>query len=266
MKLLRFAIRNGSFRSLRLRLMVYLFIAGFVPLICALFVFYQQSSNYAQHEYEQFIRSNHAMLVDRMRTNLTKIAEEASALNEDIRIQQLLLEGDNLASVQSQLRIVLLELIDSFRSSDLPIADVCFTFIDSNISICNDTSLLLNGVANGEYGARIEAVSLQDGEESFLRYSAPIYAAFNREVKGYVIFLIDRGRLMNSPRFMLPMLEHTLLDEQGVALVRMSSGLDSGALMKGTLESSSPIRTTANGVISSQPLDVLSKRWVSVVR
>jgi len=255
-----------SFRSLRLRLILYLFLVGSVPLLLALFVFYQQSVNYAQSEYQKYVTQNHAMIAERMERSLAGIAKEAKALNADPRLQQFMLQ--NVDRVSETIREVNSDIYDRFAdnaSGQLLVSDVCMSFYQSDVSLCRDTTFLLSDSLQGIHDVRLETVTLQSTGEQMLRFIAPLYELFSKEVKGYIVVLIDHSRLLNPPNYMLPIINHALVNNKGIVLIGVAG--DPQLTKSVQAESArSFVKTTGDSVISGKPIDVFTYQWTSVIQ
>jgi sensor histidine kinase YesM len=258
-------IRSLSFRSLRLRLMAYLLLVGSVPLICALLVFYQQSTKFAKSEYEAYIKQNHVYVVQQMQASLKQIETEAATINQDHQLQETMRLGTG-SFTQSKRDIldVLDRHIAAAERGDIPVSELCFTFFESAISVCRDTTILLTDPPLDASSARIETISLQDGS-IHLRYVAPLFELGSREMKGYMVFLIHSTQLLKPANYMLPVIEHGIMNSNGALVINYATQPSSVQLPQVDADSAF-IRTTDSGVVSGQPFQAYSNQWLSFIR
>ena len=183
-------LRNVSFRSLRMRLVVYLLIAGSVPLLCALLVEYNQSAHYAEREYESFVKQNHTMIGEQLEQSFLRLERLAGQLNEEPTVRLLTQADDNNAAVQQVLLNDLNQLMNNVMRGDYPIRDVCFSFSQTNMSVCSTAQIVQTTTPLHKDDLRIETFIDQERKET-LRLVAPLYHKFSTISEGYVLFVID---------------------------------------------------------------------------
>src|SRR5690606_34251175 len=179
------------------RLIVYLLIAGSVPLFCALYVFYWQSAHYAEQEYETFVKRSHEMIVKQLEQNLDRLERLAVTINSVSPVQRIA-ESDNEAYVvQTEVLPELNRLVTATLAEDYPVRDICLSFADTNLNVCSSQTVMSVELPPNKDEARYETFTDGTGGAERLRYVAPIYPLFTSEVKGYIAFVIDERKLLN---------------------------------------------------------------------
>lgn len=254
-----------SFRSLKLRLIVYLLVAGSVPLICALIVFYMQSADYTKKEFERFASRTHNVIANQMQLDFQKMERQAVSINQSRTAQQLMmLDAFSFSAEKSELVAELNEWIKEALGSDLPVSDICLTFSSANVSVCGDMTLLQTSAPVERHHSRLEFFTGRDNLQ-YLRYLAPLYDIQTNEVKGYLIFVMDQQLLLKPPQDDFPIIEHVLINSSSGAVIRYAlpnrghSGWDDTLAVRS-------VQTTAAGVISTQPFRALNQQWISRMR
>ncbi len=261
-------LRNLSFRSLRVRLMAYLMLVGSVPLLCALYMFYQQSTSFAETEYEAYVEQQHLHIVQQMERVLKQIELQSLTLNQDRELQETLRLGtSSFTTARRDIETLLQDRVQAVIHGGLPVSDLCFSFQASGISVCSDLTILQTEPPVAASAPGIETFSTQDGAVQ-LRYVAPLFDRATMEMSGYMVFLINRMQLLKPANYLLPILDHSLVNANGASVIHYSEQSSIAQLPQlSQTELDEPIlRTTASGVISSLPLEAFSMQWHSVIR
>lgn len=256
--------------SFQVRLLAYILLIGSIPLVCAMLVFYQQSSSYAEQELSDYVKQAHAQMLYGVSQSLSELDRTVKSMTSDYAVQRLLDRGGLTAEDERAYKEYLDGLLSQQMNQLNYIAAMCVTLDETGVSICKQegrfpASSFDPPAAPLKKNERL-LLSLKGREEQddpIVKYVFALHDKKSNVVKGTITVLIRMDRLVPKIQFKQPVDNLVLYDDRGSVLYRMSPAALSLDVPSGTADFQQQTKVVADTIVSRQRLDLNGLYWYS---
>jgi sensor histidine kinase YesM len=211
------SLKPGSFHF---RLLLYLLFAGSIPLLIAVYVFYQQSSAFAVKEQKNGVNSAHEQMLQRLREELQRMEQTAQNVAADYAVQAFIgARAQGGSAERSRLKAYIDDLLHREVRQDRYWAGLCLTLDDAALTLCSQPD------GGGELsesflGRQIQLYAPIDlggqGNQNYgVRYTQPLTELQSGAVKGQVTVVLNLSGLLAHPPIRQPVQHFSIRDHQG---------------------------------------------------
>lgn len=254
------------FRSFQFRLLLYLLLVGSIPLVCAMFVFYEQSSDYARNELLANVNRTHEQIIQRLEAELANLEHVSKNMNADYLVQSYLeSDGLNLINKEDIFKSHLDYLIYQQKANSNYITDICFGFSEAGTSICSNSKIYAE--------TRTSPVSKTDlSYELFadernipfgIKFAAPLLDLNTSIVKGQIFVIMNLGKLMGELEKSHVLYRQVLLNNQGSVIYRSGEKMEAATLPEYSDDAKLYIDDRTGNIVSQSKLRIKNVNWLS---
>ena len=212
--------------SFRLILLLYLLVIGSVPLLAGMFVFFGQTSGYAENELKDYADQTNIRVTERIVQEIGQLESIYRNINTDYYLQYQFGMGTGSASdTFDRLKQQTDRMIGIQKMNDPYVTDVCFIL---DTTFCSDTNVIPPQEESGQPLGNERLLQpfhmLDEGNSRYgLRLVAPLYRLDSNAIIGHLVIVTDISRLMNDFHGAQSSARHTLKDAQGRTIYNHSS-------------------------------------------
>lgn len=266
--------------SFRLMLLLYLLVIGSVPLLAAMFVFFGQTTGYAENELKDYADQTNTRAAERIVQEIGQLESIYRNINTDYYLQHQFGSGtDGVPDTFDMMKRQTDRMISVQKLNDPYVTDVCFML---DTTFCSDTNLIPPQEEPGQPLGNERLLQpfhiLDEGNSRYgLRLVAPLYRLDSNAIIGHLVVVTDISLMMNDFHGALSSARHTIKDAQGRTIYSyaakgttdtegIQNGADPDAARKDEIVS---VRTIDHGGIRltsqlSVPNEYISSSWSSL--
>jgi signal transduction histidine kinase len=265
------------FQSFIVRLLLCLVLVGAVPFAAAMYVFYRESSVYAESELSRYARQTHDQTLQQLEFRLREMENLTRTIGTDYAVQRYITgspddsggsgnpDGGNEAADRSFKDYIEYRLREEAGRNRF-LSQICVSVEDTSRSICINSSEETASAepSPGEDGAPYHPVRLQDETRSYygLRYSTPLTDTRTHMIKGQISVTLNVSRAMDEILARYPVAGHEIYDQSGRILYR--KGFSSGGTRREGKPPEDPGPRTAGGsIVTEQNVRIGGEPWIS---
>jgi sensor histidine kinase YesM len=254
------------YRSFQFRLLIYLLLVGSIPLVCAMFVFYHQSSNYAKNEMLAGVNQIHGHILQQLRKELVNLDHISSNINTDYLVQKYMEAGINYEQDQEEIFKKHLDyVILRQKSNSKYITDICITFIASSKSICSDARLYSDAPTRlplNKSDKRYDVFADGHNMPYSARFTAPLYDLNTSVVKGHVSIVMNLHKFFSELNYNNILAHHVMFDSQGNMIYKTEQVKENIPILSEEGINQLYVDHRKN-IVSQQSIDMVGVDWIS---
>jgi len=212
--------------SFRLILLLYLLVIGSVPLLAGMFVFFGQTSGYAENELKDYADQTNIRVTERIVQEIGQLESIYRNINTDYYLQYQFGMGTGSASDRlDRLKQQTDRMIGIQKMNDPYVTDVCFIL---DTTFCSDTNVIPPQEESGQPLGNERLLQpfhmMDEGNSRYgLRLVAPLYRLDSNAIIGHLVIVTDISRLMNDFHGAQSSARHTIKDAQGRTIYNHSA-------------------------------------------
>jgi sensor histidine kinase YesM len=261
---------NDSLKSLfqrfQIRLMLFLLLAGSIPLIVAAYVFYMQSSAYANKEQASAIGQAHELMLARAQREINVMENTLKQIAADYAFMQYVKQPSaNAFNVDDKsLRGYVDALLQKQTAQNLYFQQICVSSLAIGRTICSqsasaDRQLPIDPLSSlGDSGLTPVGSSFSSSGGTVIAVEPMMDNVSSAQV-GMVVAYVSVGRMMHDMESQLEVVSHQIVDEKDRVVYQ--EGLGGSAQTVITAEGT-PVYKNGH-VVSVRTLDIAQGRWIS---
>ncbi|TNJ63120.1 sensor histidine kinase [Paenibacillus hemerocallicola] len=263
-------IGSQPFRSFQLRLFLYLFLIGSIPVFVALTFFYLHSSERSESEWRGLVAKKHDQVQRRLEREMRELEYMYSVWLQNDAVGQLMRASRDGRDMGESARMAI-DSISATAAFQLEyrrnVSDLCFTF-DRSGSFC----VVGNPYDYESRTARVPAnrndFFVQEEGRNTVSWVGPIYDPVNLVIVGYMKIIVDMSRVLDDVRHD-QLLSDLVLWDPATDSVLFESGRRDPATSRSPvsfLSEKNAFLRSENGVFLSQrPVAIPGQSWMSYV-
>ncbi|GAA3406825.1 sensor histidine kinase [Paenibacillus hodogayensis] len=260
---------SQPFRSFQLRLFVYLFLIGSVPVFAALTIFYMHASERSETEWRAAVVKKHDQVQRRLERELRELEYMyRSWLQSDAVAQLVLSSRDGRMTGDAASRLVKEAIVRSAAFQleyHKSITDVCFA-IEGSVSFCANGNPFDYEDKRDRIPANRSDFIVQPAGRGGIGWIGPLYNPGDFVVVGYIKIMMDLPRMLDEIRTDQSLSDVTLWDT-ATDEVLFESGRRAPSDSRGStlfLADKEPyVRSEEDVWLSQRPLTVPGQAWMT---
>lgn len=212
-------VNRWTFRSLQLRLMIYLLLMGLLPLSAAIVLFARDAALQRNNELQSSVTQTHRLILARMDDALAGAERAAKAVSQDPAVlNQFSDGGDRELSAVSPERQIIFQLLNRQLSLYPYLTNLCISWDKpEDLACAKDQPLLPILPGEGAKGKRFEAgkIKVLQRKEEGVRFIGPVIDGAGGGPAGTVLAELNLGALLTDLHRNTSVAEQVLYDHQG---------------------------------------------------
>jgi sensor histidine kinase YesM len=265
----RFVFPFGSFQA---KLLAYLLVVGSIPLVCAMLVLYNLSSNYGEKELTGYLRQTHEQMLSGLRQAVSELDHMVKNTVNDYAVQRLLESRAMREPEERGIKEYVDFMLRNQRSQLKFIEEMCISFDQSGNAVCaqdNDVpslDLMPLGMTalmrNERLIEPLDELEREDGSPR-LRYMAPLYEIRTGIVRGTVTLVIRLDALLVDTQGRQQLINHLIYDSRGNLLYQLKPQTSDDAFYPDSTSYKENTFMRGNSIISQQKIGIEGVQWMS---
>ncbi len=269
MKRLLRLFSNLPVRTFQFRLLLYLLVVGSVPLLSALFVFYQQSTFYAHEELKNHVKRTHEQILRRIHAELVNMDHIATNINSDYLVQKYILTGGSDESYNEETFKARLDHLFAIQmKTSKYITDICVSYKEKGTSICPNSNILAADMMFFPVNKTDRQYQTYDngGKMPYgIRFVAPLYDLTTEVVRGHIAIILNFSKLLGDIQNDNPIVRQAIFDKEGAVIYSSTKKFDYAGVFRDWEKPEIVVNSDNDTILSRNVLELPQQTWISVI-